>query len=345
MLERGIENDVLPMSRALGLSVAAFNLLGGGRLTGKFNQPVGPSEPTRASGADAAELAAADVLLRLAGELDRSPSQIAVQWVRRRAPHVIPILGARRPAQLADTLAALDFTLSDEHLAELNAIHPPAREYPHSFWNDTIPRDLIYGRRMAEIDLDPLPILSGRLADSVTTGEESLRRIRPALTDPVTGPARRRLFGAAVALFSIIAIPLLWSARGAPATGWMNIYHMADFATWDQVVNFVTTLRAPIPILISLAEILEYGLAGQLFVTTRVAYAGAIFFAFVPALWLASRVRWRLAAALILSIIFVWGLLLVHAGNPVTYDVIFACLVMVYIVALEQAMALSLIHI
>ena len=159
VLERGIETDVLPMSRALGLSVAAFNLLGGGRLTGKFNQPGGPGEPTRARAADAAETAAADVLIRIAGEIGATPSQLAVQWVRRRAPHVIPILGARRPAQLADTLAALDFTLSDEHLAELNAIRPPARDYPHSFWNDYIRRDLIYGKRVDEIDLDGWPIL------------------------------------------------------------------------------------------------------------------------------------------------------------------------------------------
>ncbi len=48
LLERGIERDVLPMTRSLDMAVLAFSLLGGGALTGKFNQPAGPGEPTRA---------------------------------------------------------------------------------------------------------------------------------------------------------------------------------------------------------------------------------------------------------------------------------------------------------
>ena len=53
LLERGIEPDVLPMTRALEMAVLAFGLLSGGALTGKFNQPGGPGEPTRARSASA----------------------------------------------------------------------------------------------------------------------------------------------------------------------------------------------------------------------------------------------------------------------------------------------------
>lgn len=157
VVERGAELDVLPMSRALGMSLLAFNLLAGGRLTGKFNQPGGPGEPTRARGANETQTAAADVLIRIAAEHGRSPAQVAANWVSRRAPHTIPILGARRPAQLDDTLAALDFSLTAAQLAELDALAPPVRDYPHSYWNDTIRRDLIYGRHVDEIDLDGWP--------------------------------------------------------------------------------------------------------------------------------------------------------------------------------------------
>lgn len=157
VVERGVELDVLPMTRAFGMGLLAFNLLAGGRLTGKFNQPGGPGEPTRARGANETQTAAADALIRIAAELGRSPSQVAVNWVCRRAPNAIPILGARRPAQLADTLAALDFALTAEQLAELDALAPPVRDYPHSFWNDYIRRDLIYGRRVDEIDIDGWP--------------------------------------------------------------------------------------------------------------------------------------------------------------------------------------------
>ncbi len=107
VVSRGIEADVLPMSRALGLSVLAFDLLGGGALTGKFNRPEGPGEPTRARQIDEPSRAAAEVIMRVAEEVGRSPSQVAIHWVTRRAPNVIPIVGARRLSQLADNLGAL----------------------------------------------------------------------------------------------------------------------------------------------------------------------------------------------------------------------------------------------
>jgi aryl-alcohol dehydrogenase-like predicted oxidoreductase len=157
LVDRGIEADVLPMTRALGMSVLAFDLLGGGVLTGKFNRPGGPGEPTRNSGANETETAAAGELLRLGAEIGRTPAQIAINWTRQRAPHVIPILGARRPAQLADNLGILDFALTDEQMDALTALQPLPRQYPHTFWNDYIRRDLIYGRRVDEIDIDSWP--------------------------------------------------------------------------------------------------------------------------------------------------------------------------------------------
>ncbi len=157
VLDRGLEADVLPMTRALGLSVLAFDLLGGGVLTGKFNRPGGPGEATRASGCSPEQLAAADVLLRVAAETGHSAAQVAIQWAARRAPHIIPILGARRPVQLDDNLGALDFELSAAQLATLDAIAPLPREYPHTFWNDYIRRQLIYGQAVDQLRTDRWP--------------------------------------------------------------------------------------------------------------------------------------------------------------------------------------------
>ena len=151
LVERGLETDVAPMANALGLALPVFNLLGGGALTGKFSAPGGPGEPTRLRGAGATETAAADTLTQLAAEIGHSPAQIAINWAAARNPAVIPIIGARRPAQLAENLAALDFTLDEAQMATLNGLQPPARPYPHSFWNDYIRRDLIYGRRVDDL--------------------------------------------------------------------------------------------------------------------------------------------------------------------------------------------------
>ena len=157
VVNRGIEADVLPMTRALGMSVLAFDLLGGGALTGKFNRPEGPGEPTRARQIGETERAAADVVMRVAEEVGRTPSQVAIHWATRRAPNIIPIVGARRLSQLADNLGALDFELTAEQMDALTAVRPLPREYPHSFWNDYIRRDLIYGRAVDNLNKDHWP--------------------------------------------------------------------------------------------------------------------------------------------------------------------------------------------
>ena len=158
VVTRGIEADVLPMTRTLGLSVLAFDLLGGGALTGKFNRPEGPGEPTRNRQIDETERAAAEVVMRVAEEAGRTPSQVAIQWATRRAPNIIPIVGARRLSQLEDNLGALDFELTTAQMDALTAVRPLPREYPHTFWNDYIRRDLIYGRAVDNLRKDHWPL-------------------------------------------------------------------------------------------------------------------------------------------------------------------------------------------
>lgn len=148
LLERGIEQDVLPMTQALGLAVLAFSLLGGGVLTGKFNQPSGPGAATRASAASEQQKAAAAAIMAVAQETGRTPSQVAINWVRQQAPNIIPVLGARRLAQIVDNLGALEFTLSAEQLQRLSDAHPLPTRFPHTFWNDFVRRDLIFGERV-----------------------------------------------------------------------------------------------------------------------------------------------------------------------------------------------------
>ena len=55
----------------------------------------------------------------VAREVERSPSQVALAWVRQQPGVIVPILGARTAAQLEDNLAALDLRLSEAHMARL----------------------------------------------------------------------------------------------------------------------------------------------------------------------------------------------------------------------------------
>ena len=152
LLERGIEYDVLPMSESLGLSLLAFSLLGAGVLTGKFNQPGGPGEPTRARQASEKEKTAAEVVMAIATEVGRTPSQVAINWARQKSTNLLPILGARREAQIIDNLGVLEFSLSAEQMQRLDETNPLPLVYPHTFWNDFVRRDLIFGEKVDRLD-------------------------------------------------------------------------------------------------------------------------------------------------------------------------------------------------
>lgn len=148
--ERGIEHDVLPMTRELDIALLAFGLLGGGTLTGKFNQP-NPNEATRVRDANERQKKLAEALRQVAQEIGRTPSQVAINWVRQQSPHVIPILGARREAQIIDNLGALQFTLTAEQLKRLADANPLKPHFPHSFQNDFVKRHLIFGDQLDKL--------------------------------------------------------------------------------------------------------------------------------------------------------------------------------------------------
>jgi aryl-alcohol dehydrogenase-like predicted oxidoreductase len=88
----------------------AWGALEGGELTGKYNVPT--DEPRRSKDTNDRIKKIASVLMEVASEAGRTPSQVAVNWVRQKPYHMIPILGARSEKQLMDNLGCLDFELT-----------------------------------------------------------------------------------------------------------------------------------------------------------------------------------------------------------------------------------------
>jgi aryl-alcohol dehydrogenase-like predicted oxidoreductase len=150
LLDRAAERDVIPMAKAFDLAVCTWGVLEGGALTGKYNQT--SDEAKRYKGASDSEKAAATVVMALAQEIGRTPAQIAINWVRQQASHLIPILGARRATQLQDNLGAYDFTLTDEQLARLNQVSNFQLGFPLGFLTNDHVRGLIFGKTFAQID-------------------------------------------------------------------------------------------------------------------------------------------------------------------------------------------------
>jgi aryl-alcohol dehydrogenase-like predicted oxidoreductase len=88
----------------------------------------------------------AEVVASVAAAAGCTTAQAAIAWLlRRSAPEIVPIVGVRSAAQLAENLGALDVELSAAQRATLDAAAPPALGFPRSFLESDGVRGLIYG--------------------------------------------------------------------------------------------------------------------------------------------------------------------------------------------------------
>jgi aryl-alcohol dehydrogenase-like predicted oxidoreductase len=69
-------------------------------------------------------LALVEQLRVVAKEIGASVAQVAIAWVAAQGQDIIPLIGAKRPAQLAEALGALNLNLSGEQLAALTRAMP-----------------------------------------------------------------------------------------------------------------------------------------------------------------------------------------------------------------------------
>lgn len=121
LMSRGIETDILPTLRELGISVTAYGVLSRGILGGtgkdKLDGRDFRAHSPRWQGENLQRnLALADRLLALAKDLHATPVQLAIAWVLSRGKDVIPLIGSRTRAQLRDAMGALRLKLSEEQL-------------------------------------------------------------------------------------------------------------------------------------------------------------------------------------------------------------------------------------
>ena len=87
----------------------------------------------------------AEEVMKVAEEIGKTPSQVALNWVRQLPGVIIPVIGAKAHKQLKDNLECLNFTLSQKHLAQLSEASKIDLGFPHEFLSfDTI-KNLIYG--------------------------------------------------------------------------------------------------------------------------------------------------------------------------------------------------------
>ncbi|MEO5837422.1 MAG: aldo/keto reductase [Acidimicrobiales bacterium] len=140
LLYRNCERELFPLCLDAGVAVIPYNPLAGGFLTGK-HRPGAPTEGTRFTLGSAAQnyqnrywnerdFATVDALRDLAADAGMSLAQLAVAWCLAQPAVTSPIIGASRPDQLAEPVAALDRRLDADVLEQLDALTTDYRHHP-----------------------------------------------------------------------------------------------------------------------------------------------------------------------------------------------------------------------
>ncbi len=117
LLFRTFERDLLPLCEEEGIAVIPYNPLAGGLLTGKHDRAGSPEQGTRFTVGRAGamyqtrywhdrEFDTIDSLKKLARDADMSLTTMSVRWVMSNKAITAPIIGASKPDQLKDNLAA-----------------------------------------------------------------------------------------------------------------------------------------------------------------------------------------------------------------------------------------------
>jgi len=140
LVSRGIEDAILPACRELGIGITAYGVLSRGLISGHWSPQGAHAGDFRAHsprfqpGNVERNLALVESLRALAAARGLSLAQLAIAWVAAQGADIVPLIGARRRAQLHEALAAQGQRLDAETLAALVR---------------AVPRDAIAGTRYA----------------------------------------------------------------------------------------------------------------------------------------------------------------------------------------------------
>ncbi len=131
LLSRGIEADILPTARELGVGITAYGVLSRGLLSdtfrggGRFADDDFRAHSPRFQGTNLERnLGLVEVLASLADERGVTVAQLAIAWALTRGDDIVPVIGVRTSDRLSETSAALDISLSDDDVARIEKAVP-----------------------------------------------------------------------------------------------------------------------------------------------------------------------------------------------------------------------------
>jgi aryl-alcohol dehydrogenase-like predicted oxidoreductase len=131
LISRGIEGEILPTCRALGIGITAYGVLSRGLISGYWSRDRTPPpndfrahSPRFSSENIDHNLQLVEELRRIAEAKGATVAQLAIGWVLSRGPDIVPLVGARRRDRLREALGALRLKFTAEDFAEIESAVP-----------------------------------------------------------------------------------------------------------------------------------------------------------------------------------------------------------------------------
>jgi len=128
---RGVEAQILPTIRELGIGLVPYSPLGRGFLTGTLTTDAGLAKddfrrglPRFQGEALARNLSLVEALTLIAGEKGVTPAQLALAWLLHQGPDIVPIPGTTKIARVEENVGAVDVALTPEDLSRIAAAVP-----------------------------------------------------------------------------------------------------------------------------------------------------------------------------------------------------------------------------
>jgi aryl-alcohol dehydrogenase-like predicted oxidoreductase len=137
LLERTVEQELVPMAREFGLGITPWSPLKSGVLSGKYTRRNdGQHNADRGALVESflneKTYALIDELEVIAKAHETNVASVALAWVHAQPAVSSIIIGARRLSQLDDNVRAVDVDLSADELARLDALTKPRFGFPHN---------------------------------------------------------------------------------------------------------------------------------------------------------------------------------------------------------------------
>jgi pyridoxine 4-dehydrogenase len=131
LISRGIEDQILPTCRELGVGVTAYAVLSRGLISGHWSRERSTSDrdfrnrsPRFSRDNVDHNLELVERLREIAAARDVSVAQVAIAWVLSRGEDIVPLVGSRTRERLDEALGALEVTLDDDDLAAIESAVP-----------------------------------------------------------------------------------------------------------------------------------------------------------------------------------------------------------------------------